>query len=240
MNAMNKMGAEAERLRRMIEAATPPEECGPEIPVAPVRGPMLRFTPREMVPTSTGGFVSRRSGWKGRDAARVVDVFDLMIAQARKAHQRQTGGVAGFVAPFNAGQVSAARDYAALSERCAASGVKCSSLEALAQRGAGGGDREEAMLRDFRRLRDLHARIGAGLAREVRHVRPSDRGDGVTKGQAIRVRRVVDMVCLGGKSLSAVLVAHGWSANTRGREGLRKALCGALDRMQGYDLNKTY
>lgn len=236
---MSRMQAETDRLRRMIEAATPPVQCGGEMPVAPARGPMLRFTPRETVSTPTGGVVSRRSGWLGRDAARVADVFDLMVAQALKAHQRQTGGVEGFVAPFNAGQISAARDYAALSERCAASGITCSSLEVLAQRGAsGGGDREAAMLRDFQRLRALHSRIGEGLARELRPVRPSQRGAG--KGQAIRVRRLVDLVCLGGKSLSAVLELHGWVPSSAGRDGLRRALCGALDRMQGYDLNKTY
>ncbi len=239
MSGIARMQAEADRLRKMIKAATPPETCGGEIPVAPARGPMLRFTPREMVPTASGGMVARRSGWLGRDAARVADVFDLMLAQALKAHQRQTGGPEGFVAPFNAGQISAARDYAALSERCAASGVKCSSLEALAQRGGGGGgDREAAMLRDFRRLRSLQARIGDGLAREVRRIRPSDRGE--ARCQAIRVRRLVDLVCLGDKSLSAVLKLHGWVPSTAARAGLRQALCGALDRMQGYDLNKTY
>ena len=223
----------------LLDAAMVPASCGPEIPVAPARGPVEEFTPREMVQTEAGNFVSRHAGYQGRTALRVEDAFDKMTRNARKAHDglvaraKREGkpAPAGFVPPFTHGQVSAARDYAALSERCAAFGMSCSSLEAV-QRGGGGGDREAAIFRDFARLRSLHRRIGSGLAKEVRRHRPSTTGG---KRSAIRVRVLVDQVCLGGMTLDEVLEAHGWrSHNDTVRADLRTALCDALDRMQGY------
>lgn len=240
----------------ILRRAEPPSSCGSEIPVAPARGPMQAFVPREMVVTDAGNLVSRRSGYLGRDGARVADAFDLMTVNALKAHpkviaaarrdydrravypmpkgrSRRAFVAPGFAPPFTHGQVAAARDYAALTERCEASGVSCASLEAVG-RGSGGGDREAAIFRDFARLRSLHRRIGDGLAKEVRRHRPSATGG---KRSAIRVRTLVDMVCLGNMTLDEVLRRHGWtSKNESVRADLRTALCAALDRMQGYDL----
>lgn len=89
------------------------------------------------------------------------------------------------------------------------------------------------MLADFQRLRSLHRRIGHGLAREVRRIRPEGR-----KRRAIRVRTLVDLVCLGGVPLSAVLRRHGWAVDAGAVEGLRRSLAAALDRMRGYDLDR--
>ena len=68
------------------------------------------------------------------------------------------------------------------------------------------------------------------MALAVRRIRPSDRGSraGITD------RRLVDMVCLGGEDLTAVLRAHGWFEDGKNRKALRLALCAVLDRMQGY------
>lgn len=225
----------------ILSASAPPPDCGGEMPVAPARGPMQSFQPREMVRTDAGNFVSRNAGYRGRRAARVSDAFDLMTLAAWKAHCRVADKAAragraapAFVPPFTHGQVYVARGYAALSERCEAAGVKCSSLEALRAARSGGGDREEAMLADFQLLRAFHARIGTGLAKEVRRHRPSATGG---PRHAIRVRDLVDQVCLGGMTLSEVLARHGWrSKNENVRQGLQAALCAALDRMQGYDL----
>lgn len=249
------LSEEAERIAAIKARAQPPASVGPEIIAAPARGPMQVFVPREMVVTDAGNLVSRRAGYLGRDGARVADAFDLMTMNALKAHPKVIAAARrdydervapmpqksapafvepAFVPPFTHGQVAAARDYAALTERCNASGMSCASLEAVG-RGSGGGDREAAIFRDFTRLRSLHRRIGDGLAKEVRRHRPSATGG---KRSAIRVRTLVDMVCLGNMTLDEVLRRHGWtSKNGMIVADLRAALCKALDRMQGYDLD---
>lgn len=252
------LSEEAERIAAIKARAEPPLSCGPDIIAAPARGPMQVFVPREMVVTDAGNLVSRRAGYLGRDGARVADAFDLMTMNALKAHPKVIAAAErdhdkravypqpkgrqprpfrapAFVPPFTHGQVSAARDYVALTERCASSGMSCASLEAVG-RGSGGGDREAAIFRDISRLRVLHRRIGDGLAKEVRRHRPSATGG---KRSAIRVRTLVDQVCLGNMTLDEVLRRHGWtSKNETVRADLRKALCKALDRMQGYDLDR--
>lgn len=246
---------EAERIATIKARAQPPASVGPEIIAAPARGPMQVFVPREMVVTEAGNLVARRAGYLGRDGARVADAFDLMTMNALKAHPKVIAAARrdydervkaapkgkpvkpfvepSFVPPFTHGQVAAGRDYAALTERCEAAGMSSASLGAVG-RGSGGGDREAAIFRDFARLRALHQRIGGGLAKEVRRHRPSSTGGARS---AIRVRTLVDMVCLGDMTLDEVLRRHGWtSKNEVVRGDLRAALCAALDRMQGYDL----
>lgn len=249
---------EAMRIKAIKDRAEPPASCGPDIIAAPARGPMQVFVPREMVVTDAGNLVSRRAGYMGRDGARVADAFDMMTMNALKAHPKVIAAAEqdydkravypqpkgrqprpfrapAFVPPFTHGQVSSARDYASLTERCASSGMSCASLEAVG-RGSGGGDREAAIFRDFERLRALHRRIGDGLAKEVRRHRPSATGG---KRSAIRVRTLVDMVCLGNMTLDEVLRKHGWTqTNGAIRADLRGTLCAALDRMQGYDLDR--
>jgi hypothetical protein len=237
-----RLQEEAERIAKIKARGCVPVECGPEIPMAPGRGPMMRFTPREMRQTECGGFVSVKTGEAGRDAARVADAFDAMERASLKAHRaaevrRASAGQdsQAYSALFTPGQISAARDYAALVERVSASGVKCSSLEAFhSGGGGGGGDREAAIFRDFQRLRALHRRIGDGLAKEVRRIRPSKNGG--VKRRAIYVRKLVDMICLGDMSILQVLQAHGWSKDGGASKALRLSLCAALDRMQGFDL----
>lgn len=229
---------EAARIAALLDAATLPVEYGGVVPVAPARGPVQMLRLREMAVSEAGNIVERNAGYLGRRGLRVCDAFDLMTRASVKAWQRQAGRAEAqgldaprFVPPFTVGQVQAGRDYAALSERCAASGVKCSSLEASV--GGGGGCREEAVLHDLRRLRAMRARIGEGLAKEVRRLRPSAHGG--VKRRAIRVRGLVDAVCLDGRTLNGVLRAHGWTKNRVVYGALQAALCGALDRMQGYD-----
>lgn len=234
-----RQALEQKACSEILNRATPPVSCGPEIPVAPARGPMIAFAPRKMEITENGGLVRRHDGYLGRDAARVADAFDRMAQQALRAHgkrlkraEAEGREASAFVQPFTPGQIAAARDYAALTERCAASGIKCSSLEAIRNQGSGGGDREVAVLQDLQRLRALHRRIGDGLAKELRRIRPG----GNDKRRAIRVRYLVDQVCLSGLTLGEVLVSCGWAEDQKLREALRAALCRALDRMQGFDL----
>jgi hypothetical protein len=224
--------AERAAVAGVLARATPPVECGPEMPIAPARGETMVFTPREMVRTEAGSYRSANAGYLGRKAARVADAFDTMTRKAWEAHAKVGGSEAAFVPPFSVGQVEVGREYAALVERVASSGLGCVSLEPDGRGGgSGGGGVQEAVLQDIQRLRVMRRRMDTGLARKVRRERPA--GD---KRRSILVRVLVDQVCVHGMSLDAVLKAHGWGVNTRCRDGLRSALCGALDRMRGFDL----
>lgn len=251
-DADQRMRDEAARLAEIKARSEPPKACGGDIAAAPGRGPMVQFRPRRVEFTAAGPR-ARHDGYQLRDGARVADAFDLMTLNSRRAHDRKCRearrkGEAEpvFVPPFTIGQVEIGREYAALAERCASAGVKCASLEALRQASSGGGDREEAILMDFRRLRYFERRIGGGLAKAVRRLRP---GKAKTKAEAEakrdlveRQRRaifdqaLVDSVCIGGMCLTDVLKAHGWGNNMASRAALRTALRAALDRMQGFDL----
>ena len=218
---MEQLMAEARAVALVKAEATPPPSTGPEIPVAPARGPFKVFQPFEMVRGSTER--ARRTGYKGRDAVQVADAFDVMERQARRKKAPQ---------PFTPGQVSAGRDYRALVERLDSAGVRCSSLESLAQRSSGGGSYSDAVLADSRRLAALRRRIGNGMALEVRRIRPSKRGPNARS--CITDRALVDMVCLNEMTLAEVLKHFGWTVNQKAREALRTALARILDRMQGY------
>ncbi|SLN36715.1 hypothetical protein AQS8620_01313 [Aquimixticola soesokkakensis] len=228
---------EVARIAAIRARGAVPEVCGPDIPEAPARGPVQAFMPMEQVKGSTER--AKPAGYKGRHAMRRLDAFGLMEADAARAFTRAKANddAAVYVAPFTPGQVSAGRDYAALAERVAANGVKCSSLEGRMASGEGGRDVMDAQLADSLRLDRLRARVGTGYALSVRRVRPSERG-GEGKRRLIRTIDVVNAVCIGGQSLDQVLRVAGWVADTRTRKALREALCGALDRMQGYDLKK--
>ena len=216
--AVFKALADGDAVAQCLARATPPEGVGP-VPVAPARGAMRIEVEKEVV----NGLTKRVLGKRLEQA----DVFDVMIAQAR----RRQGDAAGFVAPFTPGQVYMARHYRGLTERHLAGGVRCASLEA-GREGGTGGDFMDAYLAVGRELDRLHGRIGPGQALVLRRVRPSQRGSRVR----ISDRSIVDLVCLAGLTPGAVLQAHGWSVKVEYLAGVRTALCGALDRMQGYDL----
>lgn len=226
-----RLDAEAARCAAILSAATPPDACGPEIPVAPARGPQVVWEPRSVVRTSEGNWRAHRDGWQGRSAVRVGDAFDRMRDQAKRAHARKAKAKAKdagpFVPPFDVGQEQMGREYAALVERVAASGMKCASLEA--GDGGGGGARgvSEAVAADMARLSAMRRRIGDGLAKDK--LRPSMGGMRST----IRARELVDQVCLSGLTITEVAARHGWG---KGRvvAVLQAALRDALDRMRGY------
>lgn len=204
------LDAEASRCTALRAGAVPPAACGPDMPAAIARGTIEAFTPMRMVRGSSERQVP--DGWLGRDAARARDVFD-----------RIGDGLTH-------GQIAMAREYREMTERHAAGSLRCSSLEAGRAGGGDAGGFIDAFLDVGARLRGLHRRIGDGVALEVRRVRPSDRG----ARRAVRDRVLVDMVCLGDRTLDAVLGAHGWAVKGDARAALRVALAAALDRMQGY------
>jgi hypothetical protein len=229
--------------RAKLVAAAVPWQCGSDIPVAPARGPMQTYTPRETVVTDAGAHVSRRSGYMGRDGARVADVWDQMEVAAYRSYQRLLADAKKkkkpkdkwpvYSAPFTPGQVAAARGYLALKESVTGSAMKCSLAGMTGGGGSGMVDREAARLRDIRRLRMLERRIGSRFAKTPQ--RPSQEEG---KRRSITVRRLVDLVAIDGWDLSMVLERHGWSKTGKNRKALQTQLAAALDRMQGYDLDE--
>lgn len=199
-------GAALARLRGWISAAAQAEA-----------GAVTRHVPLVMLPDGKGGWRSDEVGYRGKAGVRVTDVWDRMTDQGARAG----GGV-----PFTRAQVAVARDYAALTERVASGGIKLSSMGASCGGGAAR-DFMDAFAADCEALRRLHRRIGGGVSLSVRRVRPSERGSRWN----IRDRALVDMVCLGGRTLTQVLEAHGWSVYAGSLRAARVALCGALERM---------
>ncbi|WP_322889322.1 MULTISPECIES: hypothetical protein [unclassified Yoonia] len=215
---------EVDRIAQIKARSARPDGCGPEIvDVAPARGPVQRFQPREVVMTEAGNVRVTRSGHNGHDALRRGDAFDVMMEKAR--------GRAGKDAPplFTAGQISAGRDYAALHERCAAAGVRCSSVEAL---GGGGGQGSfiDAVIRDSRRLAALDRSVGNEVVLSPRGAQAqADRGRRV-----VRASDLVLAVCVENLTISQTLNRYGWPRTPAAVKAARTGLCAALDRMQGY------
>ncbi|WP_273687073.1 hypothetical protein [Ketogulonicigenium vulgare] len=156
---------------------------------------------------------------------KVADVFDLMALQAG----RRGGALA-----LTPTQIAMARTYSALVERHEAGGIKCSSAEAGGG-GGGGGSADsftQARLDASRELDRIRARIGDGVALEVRRRRKVD-DKAVTVKSQITDRQLVDAVCLADQSLASLLRSHGWSPDAATRGSLIAALGAALDRMAG-------
>lgn len=214
--------AEVARVAAALAQATPPLDVGP-VPVAPARGPQRVVTDFVAVPGGVRRIVGRH--------LEEADVFDVMLAQARRRHGDSD---APFVPPLSWGQIAIARHYRALVERHDAGGVRCASLEA-GRSGGSGGDFMDAHLAIGREIDRLRARIGAGSALVLRRVRPSDRGSRAS----ITDRALVDLVAIGNLTLDSVLQRHGWAVHLQYRQALKTALAGALDRMQGYGVQGT-
>lgn len=193
-----------------------------QITSAPARGPVLLFQPRKTVITDAGNVRTRDAGqFVGM---MVQDAFHKAELHATRRKQP---------APYTPGQVNIGRIYRDLFERCATSGLQ---LSQLGNSGGGGGDGtgiSEAVLDDMDYLRNLQRAIGNGIAIAVRRVRPSKRGGtGTRPARNISDKRLVHMFCVEGETLSATLVAHGWSDYRENKNALHRALCAALDRMR--------
>lgn len=186
--------------------AVPPPMASGEIVAAPARGPQVVAPQFETVQTASGPRV-RRATQDGFHPVRCADAFDRMALQYRRAGGRG--------ALFTVAQVEAGRAYAALAERVASEGVRCTSIEAVGGGGGGGRDWMDGVLQRSRRLDRMRAAI-----RDVR--------DGQAAGA---VRDLVDAVCLQGRTVGDAMVARGRSAAWRDRAQAMAALCAALDRV---------
>ena len=218
---MSSLAKEQKRVAAVRKLGQVPKGCGPEIPDAPARGPVVQFTQTVMYPDGEDGFKAKDAGYLGRKSLRHADAFDIMAAGAAR-HKKP--------APFTPAQVAMGRHYATLYERHASAGVRCSSMEAQSRSsGGGGGEYIDAVLRDRAQLDLLQARIGTGSAMVVRRQKPSERGSktGITD------KRLVDDFCLKEISMTRILEAHGWSKDGKAIQVLTQALCEALDRMAG-------
>ena len=222
-----KTGIEEEARLAMVRAmGFVPSEVGPEVPMAPARGPVRMLDMMALYPKGEDGFERKAAGFSGRKTLRRADSFDVMAAKAAR-HKKAS--------PFSSAQVAIGRFYRDLVERHASAGVKCSSLESLSQRSGGSGsDFMDAVLRDRDRIRLLRTRIGSGSAMTVRRIRPSDR----KSRTSIMDRRLVDIICLEEGSITDVLKEHGWvgegqAAQAKHIKALQVALRDALDRMVG-------
>ncbi|RNF32935.1 hypothetical protein A7A09_019165 [Paracoccus methylarcula] len=217
---------ERDRLEALIARAVPVEGCGPEIPVAPARGPSRSVTPHVMMPDPKHktGWKVEQTGWRGFKAAQAIDIFDQLAIKAARREQEP---------PFTKGQVNAARLYRDLVERHSAGGMKLASLEGRVASGSGkGGEFMDTFLAEGEAIRRMQRAIGNGVAMQVRRMRPSARGG--KSARNIRDRDLVDAICLQGKSFRRVLEVHGWTDSARNTRLIMSALADVLDRMQGY------
>ena len=222
MEARDRLDRERNSLASMIARATPPEGVSPMIPIAPARGPAV-VAPQFETEIIDGKPVRTATTFAGAHPVRVADVFDLMRLQANK----RGGG-----STLTREQEGIGRDYAALFERVASAGVRGSSFaQRVSGGGGGGGGYSEAVMQDIAQLRAIHLLIGDGAALVAVNARAhSDRAR-----VGIKVRYLVDQVCLADWPLSRVLVSCGWSTSSRNIVALRKVLAATLDRMGGVE-----
>ncbi|WP_109468846.1 hypothetical protein [Albibacillus kandeliae] len=219
--ARAQAAAEAARIGAVKARGAVPDDCGPEIPEAPARGAYQVVRPQKLYPDGRDGYVAKDAGYLGRAALRHADAFDVMRVAAAKRKKP---------APFTETQVAMGRHYRDLVERHASAGIRGSSFTRTRTGGTGqSGAFIDALMQDRQEIDRLLKKIGPGIALEVRRVRPSDRGT----RSAIPDRALVDMVCIGDKTISDVLRAHGWSVNGRTVGAASTALGHALDRMVG-------
>lgn len=211
------LAAEDAAVEAAKAAATPPDTASPNIIAAPARGPALVQPQFETVQTASGPR-TRRATQDGFHPVRQADAFDVMALQHKRA--------GGKGALFTVAQVEAGRAYAALSERVASEGLRCTSLEVRAGSGpnsTGGRDWMDGVIGRSDRLEKMHAAIGETLI--VGTVTRCG------KRRAMSVRSVVDAVCIEGRPLTHILKADGWSPKGETRAALQRELAAALDRL---------
>ncbi|APZ53732.1 hypothetical protein [Salipiger abyssi] len=221
LTADMRFAAEAARIADVKARGAVPQACGPAIPEAPARGCFRVVETFGLYPKGADDWERKPAGHDGRKTMELQDNFGEMLAHA--ARRRAP-------APLSSGQIAMGRFYRDLHERHRSAGLRCSSVETMSGGSSGtAASFMDAVLADRERLDVLRRRIGDGASRHLRVIRPSKRGSRTT----ISDRALVDMVCLDGLHLDAVLRRHGWSVKGETRKAARMALAEALDRMMG-------
>jgi hypothetical protein len=216
--------AEQSRIADLLERALPPVSASPHIVAAPARG-VARVAPQFVTVMTDAGPRQRRDTAEGFHPVACVDAFDRMALRAR--------GRGDGAALFTVAQVEAGRAYAALAERVAAEGVRCASGEAMGKASGRGGGRDwiDGVIARSDRLRRMQAAIPVAVV-----LAPSGamaHGDRAQGQRVLRVREVVDAVCLQGRVLTDVLRRAGWPVQTRHRDVLMAGLQQGLDALYG-------
>lgn len=214
---------EAARIAIVQSAGVVPVVCGTEAPVAPARGPARTVDFMASYPKGETSEV-KPAGYAGRKTVVMLDSIEVMRLQVRRR---------GGTFALSDEQLGMARLYHTLVQTLEAGAVRCVNLEGQT---GGGGSREgftDHRLDLHRRVDGLRARIGNGVAMEVRRIRPSARaGDGMKRAN-IPNRALVDLVCLYDLTISEVLGRYGWSVKGDTVKAAMRALAAALDRMLG-------
>ena len=150
--------------------------------------------------------------WSERDQA--------MVPQTDRVVRRASSRTLQALPP---GERNTAEIYAALVEQRGA--MRCPDLVTPS---GGGGDGMAPLRRALRglNLADAEAAIGDGLALKARRGRAD-----LPARRAVRVRYLVNAVCLEGVTISDVLGRHGWARNKAACGALKMALSDALQRM---------
>lgn len=206
-----------------LRLAQPPASVSPWVPISPARGRVVAEADLYVTVPTPSGPRQRKASEDGFHPARAEDAFDRMVIKAKNSKGKD------MVPLFTVRQVEAGRAYARLFERCAAEGVRCSSPEARIGGACAAGERDwiDGVIARSRMLAAIQAAIGDEVALSPRNGRAhADRGRRV-----IRVRQLVDAVCIEGQTLRDVLTAHGWSRGPAAAKLLLVSLTSALDRM---------
>lgn len=214
--------AEAARIDRVRARGIVPPSCGRDIAPAPARGVVATFLPREIQKTANGNFREVRNGYAGRLGLRRCDAFDVM--QARSDARAKARGVDPRPL-FSTAQIEAGRRYGALVQQLAGSGFGLSQMERSGG-GRGGAGVNEAQIDMIDRLSRMRTAIGTGWA-----IGPEAVDPGRDRRRPIRLRSVVDAVCLDQATITAVLKAHLWPNAARTQRLVQKAFAEALDRL---------
>lgn len=214
--------SESERIELLKARAKVPVECGDEMRTGPGQAPLIPFYPVVVMVDAKGREQAVELGYRGRAAARVADVFDLMLARQSRAHFEAHGPL------FDPGQLAIARLYRALVEDVSRGNMRGTNLMSS---GGGGLGNDDGFLASFtdrqRQIAAMRRRVGP---LEALSVQRGGQGGRV----AITCLDLVDRVCVGQLTLSQVLRGAGWASDGKHRAILRAALQESLDRMQGY------
>lgn len=226
-----RLAADKARLASVLDAASIPDECGPDIIAAPGRGGFVLQRLVQLIPQGENEFVAAPTGYGHRSAIRTADIFDRMQAQALRAKRPM---------PLTPGQVAIGRRYRDLVEILEGDGCKLSNLHSSGG-SSDGGNWMDHRLELAAELERLQRRVGRGIALKIRRIRPSLRAireAGEDPRGLFSDLDIVHRVCVEDWSATDVLRHFRWQLNSRNKKAVAEALSAALMRMIGFRTKK--